>query len=86
MILLIIHLILKLWVEMEPLVISFRLDDNAANLRAMNDWVNSVEDPITGLRSLPADVEADIQVNLHNREGIASYSFYVSWLYSYCMW
>lgn len=56
--------------EMEPLVISFRLDDNAANLRAMNDWVNSVEDPITGLRSLPADVEADIQVNLHNREGL----------------
>lgn len=56
--------------ELEPLILTFRLDDKALNLRAMNDWINSVEDPITGLRSLPADVEADIQVNLHDRQGV----------------
>ncbi|UOX40326.1 tail tube [Aeromonas phage GomatiRiver_11] len=56
--------------EYEPLVISFRMDHQAQNYRAMQDWVNAVEDPVTGLRSLPADVEADIQVNLHARNGI----------------
>lgn len=56
--------------ELEPLILSFRLDSDAANLRAMNDWVDSVECPITGLRSLPADVESDIQVNLHDRQGV----------------
>ena len=54
----------------DPLILSFRMDSSAANYRAMNDWVNSVEDPVTGLRALPIDVEADIQVNLHNRNGI----------------
>lgn len=56
--------------EYDPLIISFRMDHQAANYRAMQDWVNAVEDPVTGLRSLPADVEADIQVNLHARDGM----------------
>lgn len=56
--------------EFDPLVISFRMDSEASNFRAMHDWVNSVEDPITGLRALPIDVEADVQVNLHNRNGL----------------
>ncbi|QAU03872.1 baseplate tail tube initiator [Acinetobacter phage Henu6] len=55
--------------DFEPLVITFRMDATASNHRAMNDWVNAVEDPITGLRALPIDVEADIQINLHNRKG-----------------
>lgn len=46
------------------------MDSSASNYRAMQDWVNSVEDPVTGLRALPIDVEADIQVNLHNRMGV----------------
>ena len=56
--------------DFDPLVLSFRMDSNASNYRAMQDWLNSVEDPVTGLRALPIDVEADIQVNLHNRMGI----------------
>lgn len=56
--------------EFDPLILSFRMDSEASNYRAMQDWVNSVEDPVTGLRSLPQDVEADIQVNLHGRSGI----------------
>lgn len=56
--------------EHEPLTLSFRVDSEAANYRAMQDWVNSVEDPVTGLRALPEDVEADIQVNLHARNGL----------------
>lgn len=56
--------------DFDPLVLSFRMDSSASNYRAMQDWVNSVEDPVTGLRSLPVDVEADIQVNLHNRMGV----------------
>ncbi len=55
--------------DFEPLVITFRMDSEAANWRAMNDWVNAVENPINGLRALPVDVEADIQINLHNRNG-----------------
>lgn len=53
-----------------PLVLTFRVDSEASNFRAMQDWVNSVEDPVTGLRALPEDVEADIQINLHDRNGI----------------
>lgn len=56
--------------EFEPLVITFRMDSSAANYRSMCDWVNSVEDPITGLRALPASVEADLQINLHARNGL----------------
>lgn len=56
--------------EYPPLVINFRMDSEAANYRAMNDWVNAVKDPVTGLVALPEDVEADIQVNLHSRNGI----------------
>ncbi|WNA14827.1 tail tube [Escherichia phage MIZ5] len=56
--------------DFDPLVLSFRMDSSASNYRAMQDWVNSVEDPVTGLRALPVDVEADIQVNLHNRMGV----------------
>lgn len=56
--------------ELEPLVLSFRMDSEAANWRAMQDWVNAVQDPVTGLRALPVDVEADIQVNLHARNGL----------------
>lgn len=56
--------------ENGELVLSFRTDPDCSNLRAMDDWVNSVEDPVTGLRSLPVDVEADIQVNLHDRQGV----------------
>lgn len=55
--------------DSEPLVITFRMDSAAANHRAMNDWVNAVEDPVTGLRGLPIDVEADVQLNLHSRNG-----------------
>ncbi|AZU98578.1 baseplate tail tube initiator [Acinetobacter phage vB_AbaM_PhT2] len=55
--------------DFEPLVITFRMDSKSANYRAMIDWVNAVEDPITGLRGLPIDVEADIQINLHGRDG-----------------
>ena len=56
--------------DFEPLVITFRMDDRAANYRSMIDWLNSVEDPITGLRALPESVEADLQINLHNRKGL----------------
>lgn len=56
--------------ELDPLIISFRMDSEAANYRAMQDWVNSVQDPVTGLRALPQDVEADIQINLHARNGL----------------
>lgn len=56
--------------DYDPLILTFRMDSEASNFRAMQDWVNSVEDPVTGLRALPVDVEADIQVNLHNRRGI----------------
>ena len=56
--------------DFDPLVLSFRMDSSASNYRAMQDWVNSVEDPVTGLRALPVDVEADIQVNLHARNGL----------------
>lgn len=56
--------------EYEPLVVTFRMDSAASNYRAMNDWLNSVEDPHTGLRALPSEVESDIQVNLHDRNGI----------------
>lgn len=56
--------------DFEPLVISFRMDSDAGNFRAMQDWVNSVEDPMTGLRALPSDVECDVQVNLHDRKGV----------------
>ncbi|AHY25178.1 tail tube [Pectobacterium bacteriophage PM2] len=56
--------------EYSPLVLSFRVDSEAANYRAFNDWVNSVQDPVSGLRALPEDVEADIQVNLHARNGL----------------
>lgn len=56
--------------DYEPLILSFRMDPEASNFRAMNDWVNSVEDPVSGLRALPQDVEADIQVNLHARNGL----------------
>lgn len=56
--------------EFEPLTITFRMDPSASNYRSMIDWVNSVEDPITGLRALPSAVEADLQVNLHNRNGL----------------
>lgn len=56
--------------DFEPVVISFRMDEKALNYRAMTDWVNSVIDPVTNLRGLPGDVEADLQVNLHNRKGL----------------
>lgn len=56
--------------DFEPLVVTFRMDSGAVNYRSMNDWVNSVEDPITGLRALPAAVEADLQINLHARNGL----------------
>ncbi|AEO97128.1 baseplate tail-tube junction protein [Salmonella phage vB_SenM-AKM_NP4] len=56
--------------DLEPLTVSFRMDPEASNYRAMQDWVNAVQDPVTGLRALPTDVEADIQVNLHARNGI----------------
>lgn len=55
--------------DYEPLVITFRMDSTCNNYRAFNDWVNSVEDPVTGLRGLPIDLEADVQINLHNRKG-----------------
>lgn len=56
--------------DYEPLVITFRMDADGNNHRAMTDWVNAVEDPVTGLRALPVDVEADIQINLHKRNGL----------------
>lgn len=56
--------------DYEPLVITFRMDSDSANFRAFNDWVNAVEDPVTGLRGLPIDLEADIQINLHDRRGM----------------
>ncbi|WJZ28096.1 tail tube [Serratia phage 92A1] len=56
--------------DFDPVILTFRMDSEASNYRAMNDWVNSVEDPVTGLRALPEDVECDLQVNLHNRNGI----------------
>lgn len=56
--------------EYSPFVLGFRMDSEAANYRAFNDWVNSVQDPVSGLRALPEDVEADIQVNLHSRNGL----------------
>ncbi|ADG60103.1 tail tube [Acinetobacter phage Acj9] len=67
--------------DFEPLVITFRMDSDAANHRAMNDWVNSVEDPVTGLRALPIDVEADIQINLHKRNGLP----HTAYMFSGCI-
>lgn len=55
--------------DFDPVVVSFRMDRHALNYRAMTDWVNSVIDPVTNLRALPSDVEADLQVNLHDRTG-----------------
>lgn len=56
--------------EYEPLIISFRMDASGSNYRAMNDWVNSVENPITGLRAFPDQVESSIQVTLYDRVGM----------------
>lgn len=56
--------------EFDTLVISFRVAHDGLNYIAMHDWVNSVEDPVTGLKALPIDVESDIQVNLHGRDGL----------------
>lgn len=56
--------------EHDTLTISFRVAHDGMNYIAMQDWVNAVEDPVTGLKALPADVEADIQVNLHGRDGL----------------
>ncbi|QPB12413.1 tail assembly protein [Providencia phage PSTCR6] len=56
--------------EFDPLIVSFRMDSESSNYRAMQDWVNAVEDPVTGLRALPVDVECDVQVNLHTRSGL----------------
>lgn len=56
--------------EYDPLIVTFRMDSKGANYRAFNDWVNAVKDPVTGLVSLPVDVECDIQVNLHGRDGV----------------
>lgn len=65
----------------EPLILTFRMDPSASNYRAMNDWINAVEDPITGLRALPAEVEADIQVNLHDRKGMP----HTAYMFSGCV-
>lgn len=56
--------------EFDTLVISFRMAHDGLNFIAMHDWVNAVEDPVTGLKALPIDVESDIQVNLHGRDGL----------------
>ena len=56
--------------EFDPLTITFRMSADSLNYRAMCDWVNSVVDPITNLRALPGDVEADLQVNYHDRTGM----------------
>lgn len=56
--------------DFEPFILTFRMDSKSQNFRAFNDWVNAVEDPVTGLRGLPIDIESDIQVNLHDRKGI----------------
>lgn len=53
--------------EFDPLVIGFRMDSAGKSYKAMLEWNHSVEDPHTGLRALPQEVSADIQVILYDR-------------------
>lgn len=55
--------------NLDPLTISMRVNPDASNYVAFVDWFNSVEDPVTQLRALPVEVEANIQVTLHDRVG-----------------
>lgn len=55
--------------NLDPITISMRVNPDASNYVAFVDWFNSVEDPVTQLRALPSEVEADIQVTLHDRVG-----------------
>lgn len=55
--------------NMDPLTISMRVNPDASNYIAFIDWFNAVEDPVSQLRALPSEVEADIQVTLHDRIG-----------------
>jgi len=54
----------------EPLVVKFRTDSMANNYRAFIEWNQAVKDPISGLMAFADDVSADIQVNLHDRNGV----------------
>lgn len=56
--------------DLDPFSMQLRMNPDASNFTAMNDWINSIDDPVTGYRALPADVECDIQVTLHDRMGI----------------
>lgn len=56
--------------DLDVLVLSMRVNADGSNYIAMNDWVNAVDDPVTGKRGMPYDVECDIQVSLHNRQGV----------------
>lgn len=55
--------------ELDPLVIGFRMDGKGKSFKAMLEWNHSVEDPITGLRALPSEVSAEMQVIMYDRNG-----------------
>lgn len=54
----------------DPLIIKFRVDSMANNHRAFIEWNHATKDPVTGLVAFAEEVSADIQVNLHDRNGL----------------
>lgn len=56
--------------DLDPFVLSMRVNPDGSNYVAMNDWINAVDDPVSGKRGMPYDVECDIQVTLHDRQGV----------------
>lgn len=56
--------------EYEPLVLRFRGDSLMKNYQAFVEWNHSIKDPKTGLLAFQDEVCADIQVNIHDRNGL----------------
>lgn len=54
----------------DTLVTRFRMDSLGKNFMAFTEWNQSIKDPITGLVAFMDEVDMDIQVNLHDRNGI----------------
>lgn len=54
----------------ELLTMKFRMDSMSNNYRAFVEWNQSIKDPVNQLVAFPDEVQADIQVNLHDRNGI----------------
>lgn len=56
--------------DLDPLVVSFRMNPDCSNYVAMIEWMNAIDDPVTGLRALPSEIESSIQITLHDRMGV----------------